>query len=238
MEIPADRRDNASERVNEILNLYKNKETQFLLETLLDQVGNFFSKCPVFYQDPLPAIHSVKKRLKEPSHLVDKIERKRLEGTIVTPDNLFNTITDLAGVRVLHIYQNQFSLIHHQISQKIQTDREWVLVEPPKAYTWDPESKEYFDRLGIKTELKDSRYTSVHYVIKLNNQNPMCCEIQVRTLFEEIWGEIDHSINYPHRTNSIACVEQIRVLSKLVSTGTRLSDAIFKSYEDHLSRLK
>ena len=66
----------------------------------------------------------------------------------------------------------------------------------------------------------------------------MCCEIQVRTLFEEIWGEIDHSINYPHRTNSIACVEQIRVLSKLVSTGTRLSDAIFKSYEDHLSRLK
>ena len=40
-------------------------------------------------------------------------------------------------------------------------------------------------------------------------------------------GEIDHTINYPHATNSIACKEQIRVLAKLVSTGTRLADSIF-----------
>lgn len=236
MELTADHRDSESESIDEILKLYLSRDVQFLLETLLDQVGNFFSKYPAFYQNPLPAIHSVKKRIKEPAHLLDKIERKRLGGTIVTLDNLYSTITDLAGVRVLHIYQNQFGLIHDQILKKIEADREWVLVEPPKAYTWDPESREYFISRGIETELKDSRYTSVHYVIKLNNQNPICCEIQVRTLFEEIWGEIDHSINYPHPTDSIACVEQIRVLSKLVSTGTRLSDAIFKSYEDHLSR--
>ena len=65
-----------------------------------------------------------------------------------------------------------------------------------------------------------------------NNPNPICCEIQVRTLFEEIWGEIDHSINYPHPTDSVACKEQLRVLSKLVGTGTRLADSIFRTLND------
>ena len=58
------------------------------------------------------------------------------------------------------------------------------------------------------------------------------CEIQIRTLFEEIWGEIDHTINYPYPTEIVACKEQLRVLAKLVSTGTRLADSIFRTYND------
>ena len=54
---------------------------------------------------------------------------------------------------------------------------------------------------------------------KPKHDSYVCCEIQVRTLFEEIWGEIDHSINYPESTQSKTCKEQLRVLSKLVSTG-------------------
>lgn len=82
-------------------------------------------------------------------------------------------------------------------------------------------------------EHRDTYYTSVHYVIKPNNElSNITCEIQVRTLFEEIWGEIDHTINYPHQTEIIACKEQLRVLAKLVSTGTRLADSIFRTYND------
>ena len=101
--------------------------------------------------------------------------------------------------------------------------------------TWDPESKKMYDDLKITTEIRSTFYTSVHYLIKPNNNNPnpICCEIQVRTLFEEIWGEIDHSINYPHPTDNIACREQLRVLSKLVGTGTRLADSIFRTLNDH-----
>ncbi|MFR8768448.1 MAG: hypothetical protein ACLVGF_12035 [Eubacterium sp.] len=88
------------------------------------------------------------------------------------------------------------------------------------------------DNLGIRT-IRDTYYTSVHYVIKPNNElSNITCEIQVRTLFEEIWGEIDHTINYPHPTEIIACKEQLRVLAKLVSTGTRLADSIFRTYND------
>jgi len=109
----------------------------------------------------------------------------------------------------------------------------WKLLEKPIAYTWDPESVEYFKAFKIRTSIKSSYYTSVHYLIApANEEGNLSCEIQVRTLFEEAWGEIDHSINYPNRTEVVASVEQLRVLSKLVSTGSRLADAIFKVHDE------
>jgi len=50
----------------------------------------------------------------------------------------------------------------------------------------------------------------------------LSCEIQVRTLFEEIWGEIDHHLNYPVPTTNAGCREQLRVLAKVVGAGSSL----------------
>lgn len=215
-----------------VIDYYRSQETRFVLESFLDQVKLFFEKNPRLHKGSFPVVHSVKARLKDPEHLRDKLLRKKLEGVVVTESNLFENITDLAGVRVLHLYQEQFGPIHKEILWKISTG-DWILAETPIAYTWDPESIEYYHGLGINTKLKDSQYTSVHYLVSPNNGSNICCEIQVRTLFEEIWGEIDHAINYPHHTASIACKEQLRVLSKLISTGTRLSDSIFRSYQEY-----
>ncbi|MEK8021512.1 MAG: RelA/SpoT domain-containing protein [Candidatus Parabeggiatoa sp.] len=214
--------------IQEILKYYEEKH--FELEQFLVGVQTFFNRHPVLNSEPVPIIHSVKSRFKDPEHLRDKIQRKFKNGHQISKDSLFEKINDLIGVRVLHLYQDQFPTIHNEISKKIENG-DWCFVENPKAYTWDPESKKQYDDLKIDTEIKDSFYTSVHYVIRPNNSsNPVCCEIQVRTLFEEIWGEIDHTINYPHPTPDIACKEQLRVLSKLVSTGTRLADSIFRTY--------
>src|SRR5207244_6540861 len=86
-------------------------------------------------------------------------------------------------------------------------------------------------------ERKESLYTSVHYTIKQNSTNRRVCELQVRTLAEEVWGEISHKINYPHETDSVACKEQLKVLARLVSGCSRLVDSIVASYEDHSSRV-
>lgn len=218
-----------------VIEHYRSEQTQFMLQQFMRQVKDFFELNPVLHKQPFPVIHSVKARTKDPEHLRDKLNRKKNKGVLVDAENLFVEVTDLVGVRVLHLYQDQFEAIHKEIMGKVSLG-DWVLGEDPKAYTWDPETKEYFERQGIQTEIKESYYTSVHYLVRPNNTNPMCCEIQVRTLFEEIWGEIDHAINYPHKTESIACAEQIRVLSKLVSTGTRLSDAIFRSYSEYMEK--
>lgn len=208
-------------------------ENKFRLEQFQASVEKFFTAHPNLNKKPFPIIHSVKTRLKDPDHLLDKIQRKQKTGRVISKDNLFGEITDLIGIRVLHLYHDQFPTIHAEILNYINQG-DWLFVEPPMAYTWDPESKKMYDDLQIQNEVRDTYYTSVHYLIKPNNSNPnpICCEIQVRTLFEEIWGEIDHSINYPHPTTDISCKEQLRVLSKLVSTGTRLADSIFRTVND------
>lgn len=210
-------------------------EKQFEYEQFLAGVLVFFQKHPLLNQKPLPIIHSMKSRLKDIDHLAAKIERKIKEGIVVTRDNVFTEITDFIGVRVLHLYPDQFTFINQAINEKIEGG-DWANLEPPRAFTWDPESANFYRSLQIETEVRDTYYTSIHYIVKPNNQNLICCEIQVRTLFEEIWGEIDHTINYPKPTDSIPCKEQLRVLAKLVSTGTRLADSVFRSYNDHIEK--
>lgn len=194
------------------------------------QVADYFSVTRKFTSGSLPLVHSVKSRLKDLDHLRDKIVRKWTDGPI-TPDSLFSRITDLAGVRVIHLHSRQFAEIHTAIGEHIQQGY-WSLHEAPIANSWDPEATKFFQSLGLTAELRDSYYTSIHYVVKPQAQSYLTCEIQVRTLFEEAWGEIDHALNYPTRTEIVACKEQIRVLAKLASTGTRLADAIFASAHD------
>ena len=214
---------------SKLVELYKERKDDF--EHFKNQVVLFFQD-PNLKFDSVRIVHSVKSRMKDPDHLVDKLSRKKKEGRNITTNNLFEETTDFAGVRVLLLYQQQFQKIHSCIKDKCEKGG-WVLAEKPIAYTWDPETEEFYKKLGIDTKIKDSYYTSIHYVIKPNKNSDLSCEIQVRTLFEEIWGEIDHTINYPHKTDCVACQEELRVLSKLVSTGTRLADSIFKNYALH-----
>lgn len=221
--------------IDELVKIYESRKHE--VEILANSVLTFFQKEPTlkFGQND-SVIHSLKCRIKETSHLRDKLKRKASESDPITKDNFFDRITDLAGVRVLHLYNDQFSIIHQAIMKYVNSGN-WVLKEPPVANTWDPEYKKCFEENGLQTEIRESLYTSVHYVIKPNkNPDSFCCEIQIRTLFEEIWGEIAHTIDYPHPTESLACREQLKVLAKLASTGTRLADSIFRSLQEHNRR--
>jgi putative GTP pyrophosphokinase len=216
--------------VEELTKLYKEKRRLF--ELFSQQVSNEFLTQPSLNTGIPSVIHSVRSRLKGEDNFAEKIRRKRADGRLITKENLFFEITDCAGLRILHLHQSQFSEIHKFIRNKVKS-KSWKLLEKPTAYTWDPESVDYFKSHSLQTSVKPSYYTSVHYLIApANDQEGMCCEVQVRTLFEEIWGEIDHSINYPKATDKMASVEQLRVLSKLVSTGSRLADAIFKVHSE------
>ncbi len=199
------------------------------LSLFMEGVGKWFLTHPKMHGSDLPIVHSVKMRLKNPDHLRRKLEKKWSEGVFVGPDNLFEKITDLAGVRVLHVHQAQFPSIHAEILGKVNDLKDWHLPESPRAYTWDPESRKFFEDAGVLVEVKESFYTSVHYLVRPRHDSPICCEIQVRTLFEEIWGEVDHTLNYPVPSQSVSCREQLLVLAKLVGAGSRLVDSIFRS---------
>lgn len=197
------------------------------LTLFMNTVANWFGTHPEMVSGHPPLVHSVKSRLKADDHLREKIRRKYVRDGVVTfsPENLGERVTDLSGVRVLHLHQTQFTRIKELLSAKIASG-DWHSVET-KAFTWDPESAAYFRSLGLEPEVRDTFYTSVHYTIRPNETSKLVCEIQIRTLFEEIWGEVDHTLNYPDPTKIRSHQEQLRVLSKLVGAGSRLLDSIF-----------
>jgi len=198
-----------------------------MFQRFLNAVVDCFKLEPSLNEYGRPVIHSVKSRIKDEDHLRDKLSRKINADVPITEENIFEKVTDLAGVRILHLYQDQLTFIHNFIMGVVSSG-DWRLYETPIAYSWDPESQKFFESLGLDVKIKDSYYTSIHYVVMPANDDRVKCEIQVRTLFEEAWGEIDHTINYPEPSQSIATREQLKVLSKLVSTGTRLADSIFR----------
>ena len=203
------------------------------IDLFRDYTVRFFETHPNLIQSP-QIVHSVRSRMKDLQHLREKIQRRSSTEDPITPENIFDRITDIAGVRVLHLHQAQFTQIHRAINQKLDS-QDWILYEEPKAYTWDPESQSFFADQGLNVEVKESLYTSIHYVIKPRENSPVSCEIQVRTLFEEVWGEIDHLVNYPKLTDNVVCREQIGVLARLVGAGSRLADSICRVYADEKS---
>jgi putative GTP pyrophosphokinase len=185
-----------------------------------------------------PFIHSMRFRIKDPAHLKDKLLRKlkksKEDGVAfeITKNNLFTIITDLTGIRLLHLHTTQFADINRCFKEIID-EQPIDLIEGPFARTWDDEYRGFFRSLGVDTQVSETMYTSVHYVVSSKMKTSMTCEIQVRTLMEEVWGEVDHAINYPHPVESVGCKEQIRALARATSSATRLVDAIFATYVDY-----
>ena len=181
--------------------------------------------------------HSSRWRIKDPAHLRDKLERKAREARIagnefeITEANVFDKINDLVGVRLLHLHTSQFHEIDGALRQLLN-EYNYELREGPEAKTWDDEYRKYFESIGVKTVQSERMYTSVHYVVVANAKTLRTAEIQVRTLAEELWGEVDHTINYPHESNRLACREQIKVLARVTSSCTRLVDAIFATHRE------
>jgi putative GTP pyrophosphokinase len=220
--------------LEELVQHYRTNQNN-LKTFLLDQIRSVLVGSPAL----APLVHSYKWRLKDPEHLRRKLRNKLAAAKAksrsfgISKDNLFVKINDLVGVRILHLHTRQMAEIDSTLKTILEEAR-FRIVEGPFARTWDDETKQYFKTIGISTkESGPSMYTSVHYVIDSNSRTRYTAEIQVRTLAEELWGEVSHVIDYPSPCASLACREQMMVLARVASSCTRLVDSIFRSYEEH-----
>ena len=149
-------------------------------------------------------VHSVRWRVKDSEHLLEhlleKIVRKRVEGaekyTDISIDNYYTVVTDLVGVRALHLFKDDCFAIDEELRAT------WNPIEPPVAYIragdQDDLTKQLTDR-GFEIKVHPAGYRSVHYVFEsLPFQRKVIAEVQVRTIFEEGWSEIDHKVRYPN----------------------------------------
>jgi putative GTP pyrophosphokinase len=202
-------------------------EKQSLLSASLGFITNLITAEPL-----TPFVHSVKARIKSESSMRHKLARKVIDASDkgaafdITRDNFFSRITDSIGARLLHLSFQEFSEIHPTLLQ-LFAETELTLVETPKAYTWDPDYQRRFQELGLDAMENANYYTSVHYTVA--SGQAWTAEIQVRTLAEELWGEVDHKFNYPDPNGVRACRDEIRVLAKQIASCSTLVDSIYVS---------
>ena len=214
--------------VTELVNHYK--ANQVFFKKMAEQLASAVHNSPAL----MSYVHSTKWRIKDPKSLKDKLFRKikiaKQKGRKhnLSTANLFTRINDLAGFRILHLHTEQIIGIDRELREVFKESR-YALAEKPKARTWDDESRNFYKAHGIRPVASPQMYTSVHYVIKPNNRTRLTCEIQVRTLAEELWGEVDHAMNYPHLSPVATCREQIKVLARVTSSCSRLVDSIYRA---------
>ncbi|MGH9876834.1 MAG: RelA/SpoT domain-containing protein [Nitrososphaerales archaeon] len=215
-------------RLDELVNHYMQNQDNFT--QFLEQLRGLF----LGEKNLIKHIHSIKWRVKDPEHLRQKLIKKLKEtkqsgkSLAITKENLFQKINDLVGVRILHLHTKQMQEIDNAV-KKLFLEQRYQILNGPIAKTWDDESRDYFTGIGFKTEKSPSLYTSVHYEIRESSRRKYTFELQVRTLMEEVWGEVDHVLNYPDPSTKLSCREQIKVLARATSTCSRLVDSIFKT---------
>jgi len=142
------------------------------------------------------SIHSIKYRIKDGEHLIEKIIRKTIHNPSekINVKNYKTKIRDLIGLRVLHLFKEEWQDIHDFICDQ------WKFQAAPRANykKGDPALllESYTDR-GLILNEHAFGYRSLHYNIKVKlGRNEMLAEVQLRTLFEEAWSEIDHHLRY------------------------------------------
>ena len=110
-----------------------------------------------------------------------------------------------------------FPIIDREINS--HPDFEIIADDPPVAYL-DHQLLSRFGMSEMKTKAKASGYASIHYIVKvrvpeLEPEQYPCAEIQVRTLAEDIWSEVEHLLGYkPNKRTSLAVSKQFAILSR------------------------
>ncbi|TDX53153.1 RelA/SpoT domain-containing protein [Orenia marismortui] len=172
-------------------------------------------------------IHSVKSRVKDPDHLIEKIirktpNRKEKYGADFqfSIDNYKEEITDLIGVRAIHIFKDDWEEIHNFISKT------WKVIEIT-ANVREGDDTKRFEELDIQIQSRKSGYRSVHYLIEFFPTNQkVITEIQVRTIFEEGYGEIDHQLRYSHQEIPEVLALNLLLLNRIVGSSDEMASFI------------
>lgn len=177
--------------------------------------------------------HSVRTRIKHPEHLIEKIIRKTIKKAPENPtyeinlNNYTQEITDLIGIRVLHLYKDQA----YEIDKNIRDT--WDLHETPIIYYRQGDSQANMTgdiAKGFEVKEHEFGYRSWHYLVKFKpTRIEYIAEIQVRTIFEEGWSEIDHQLRYPYDLHNELLREQLMILNRLAGSADEMVDTIRKN---------
>ncbi|MBZ2192016.1 RelA/SpoT domain-containing protein [Pseudoalteromonas arctica] len=217
---------------------------QSKIQSLEDLADSYAKKIQRFSK-----VHSVRWRIKDPEHLMVKIIRKTTKDSgyykekylTISVENYFNEITDLIGMRALHLFkQDCFEIID-------SLDETWEKKENITVYIRNGDrDNDYSNYPDWNVELHNAGYRSIHFVFsdKPDKKLEVCTEVQVRTIFEEGWSEIDHKIRYPNFSDDEDIGAFLDIFNRLAGSADEMGSFVkalsttIKDNEQEISSLK
>lgn len=161
-------------------------------------------------------ICGVKARIKDVRSLRRKLKLMAREGKLDVTLGLDEQVKDIVGLRVIRYTRSALPVIHKYLVEK-------YAVHGIEVYFVDDEVRNYLrDAVFSATELQgfededddnyrlvDTRgdekvgrrgHSAIHYSARLRDEGlqSMPMEIQVKDVFEEAWGELQHDVSYKY----------------------------------------
>ncbi|MCP3323011.1 RelA/SpoT domain-containing protein [Aeromonas hydrophila] len=175
-------------------------------------------------------VHSVRWRVKDPEHLMEKIIRKRIPDTKnfnklylnIDVENYHEMVTDLVGIRALHLFKDDYIEINNYLMER------WIHTSKEKPTYYYRSGDEH----GAVPEIFNKKphpagYRSIHYIFESQPLNiKLYSEVQVRTIFEEGWSEIDHKVRYPNFSEEQTTKYFLDIFNRLAGSADEMGSFV------------
>ena len=216
--------------LNEFLGEYKTYHNEVLVPTFREIEDtftpwkadpNYWAAYSVKSKMPIPSpIHRVSTHIKRPESVVDKIFRKPNDFPDKLAAKSLPLMNDCVRLRVVVFFLAQLGYVDTEV-RRLHKDGNLEISSshPPVAFL-EEETTKRFALSGLRRIDKDSGYVSLHYILRFRTSSVATdrrpwFELQVRTLAQDVWGEIEHILGYkPEKKTSFAVRKQFWILSK------------------------
>ncbi len=225
-----------------ILISFLNKKEQY--KRLAEYIVQLIQNDP---SSPKESLHTIIYRIKDESRLIEKIDRQneKLEDGLppIEEENYQARVGDILGVRIICLRLSDI--------EKVEIYLKLLSEENMLNFVKGPEQKRSFilpvnsgDSIPDDIDLRYSGYSSIHYQLDLgkNSDAPpelkgLLFELQLRTILEEAWSEIDHKYRYVRSRIGVNLPEHVHMgfynLSAYLQVAALQAEYLCRMAETH-----
>jgi putative GTP pyrophosphokinase len=232
----------------------KKHQREAILISFLNEKGKYKKLAEYIVQmiqddpsSPKESLHTIIYRIKDELRLIEKINRlnKELEAGIpsITEKNYPARVGDLLGVRIICLRLSDV--------EKVEAYLNLLSEENILSFVKGPDQKRSFilpvnsgDPISDDIDLRYTGYSSIHYQMELGKNsdappglNGLLFELQLRTILEEAWSEIDHKYRYMRSRIGVNLPEHIHMgfynLSAYLQVAALQAEYLCRQAEAH-----
>ena len=176
----------------------------------------------------LASMPTYKSRIKSfPSYYKKVLRQKPQEAT---QNNHLVTLTDMMGIRVICAFLEDLDEVQSQITTLFK-------IKEIEKHGADQTFKEFgYESIHILVEIPQDCFPESYGADGIKLQEDTVCEIQIRTILQDAWAEVEHELVYKSDFNPFD--KPLRRKLASMNASLTLADIIFQEIRDYQKKLQ